>query len=245
MEELPVFFSPRAWVEDSEHYVPNDWRYAEGWPPQDAKLRRLYLRGDGSLGADGPAGAPRAYRYDPRRPIPTSGGRNMLIDAGPRDQRAVEALPDYGLIYRGEPLAADLTIAGEVRVTLHMQSDCPDTDFVAKLIDLHPDGRAMLMMDGVIRAMYRKPSGAPRPLLQGRVERLTIDLGHTHHTFRPGHRIGVDVTSSNFPRRARNTNSGNPVLANDGEADIRVATNTVHHAESTPSFLEIPVWDKC
>jgi putative CocE/NonD family hydrolase len=245
MEEPPVFFSPRAWVEDSEHYVPNDWRYAEGWPPQDAKLRRLYLRGDGSLGADGPAGAPRAYRYDPRRPIPTSGGRNMLIDAGPRDQRAVEALPDYGLIYRGEPLAADLTIAGEVRVTLHVQSDCPDTDFVAKLIDLHPDGRAMLMMDGVIRAMYREPSGAPRPLLQGRVERLTINLGQIHYTFRPGHRIGVDVTSSNFPRRARNTNSGNPVLANDREADIRVATNTVHHAESTPSFLEIPVWGKC
>jgi putative CocE/NonD family hydrolase len=245
MEERPVFFSLRAWVEDSAHYVPNDWRYAEGWPPQDAKLRRLYLRGDGSLGAGGPAGAPRAYRYDPRRPIPTSGGRNMLIDAGPHDQRAVQALPDYGLIYRGEPLAADLTIAGEVRVTLHAQSDCPDTDFVAKLIDLHPDGRAMLLMDGVMRAMYREPSGAPRPLLQGRVERLTINLGHIHYTFRPGHRIGVDLTSSNFPRRARNTNSGNPVLANDREADIRVATNTVHHAESTPSFLDIPVWDKC
>ena len=108
----------------------------------------------------------------------------MLIDAGPRDQRPAQALPDYGLIYRGEPLAEDLTIAGEVRVTLHVQSDCPDTDFVAKLIDLHPDGRAMLMMDGVIRAMYREPSGAPRPLLPGRVERLTIDLGQIHYTFR-------------------------------------------------------------
>jgi putative CocE/NonD family hydrolase len=167
----------------------------------------------------------------------------MLIDAGPRDQRPVQALPDYGLIYRGGALAEDLTIAGEVRVTLSVQSDCPDTDFVAKLIDLNPDGRAMLLMDGVIRAMYRDPSGEPRHLLPGQVERLTINLGHIHHTFGAGHRIEVDITSSNFPRRARNTNSGNPVLANDTEADIRVATNIVHHAERTPSFLDIPVLD--
>jgi len=76
------------------------------------------------------------------------------------------------------------------------------------------------------------------------VERLTINLGHIHHTIRAGHRIEVDITSSNFPRRARNTNSGNPLLANDTEANIRVATNAVHHAEETPSFVEIPVLGK-
>jgi putative CocE/NonD family hydrolase len=165
----------------------------------------------------------------------------MLIEAGSRDQRPVQSLPDYGLIYRGEPLPRNHTIAGSVRVTLHVQSNCSDTDFVAKLIELEPGGRAMLLMDGVTRAMYRDPSGEPRPLVPGRVEGLTIDLGHIHHTFRAGHRIEVDITSSNFPRRARTTNSGNPVLANDGEADIRVATNTVHHAETTPSFIELPV----
>jgi putative CocE/NonD family hydrolase len=241
MEEPPVFYSPRAWVEDHAKYLPNDWLYAECWPPRDAEPRRLYLRGDGSLSGAGPGGAGRTYRYDPSRPIPTLGGRNMLIDAGPHDQRPVQALPDYGLIYRGDPLSADLTIAGEVRLTLYVESDCPDTDFVAKLIDLQPDGRAMLMMDGVMRAMYREPSDEPRRLLQGQVERLTINFGHIHYTFRSGHRIEVDVTSSNFPRRARNTNSGNPVLAKDREADIRNAVNTIHHAESTPSFLEIPV----
>ena len=135
----------------------------------------------------------------------------------------------------------NLTIAGSVHATLHIQSNCPDTDFVAKLIELMPDGRAMMLMDGVVRAMYRDPSGEPRPLVPGRVEGLTIDLGHIHHTFAAGSRIEVDVTSSNFPRRARNTNSGNPVLANDGDADIRVATNTVHHVEATPSFIELPV----
>ncbi len=236
-----VFYSPRAWVADRTNFAPDDWVHAERWPPPGTSPRRLYLQGDGSLDAAEPGGLPRSYHYDPRRPIPTLGGRNMLIDAGPRDQRPAQSLPDYGLIYRGEVLEEDLTIAGNVRVTLHIQSNCPDTDFVAKLIELEPDGRAMLLMDGVTRAMYRDPSGEPRHLVPGRVERLTIDLGHICHTVRAGHRIEIDVTSSNFPRRTRNTNSGNPVLANDSEADIRIATNTVDHAEATPSFVEIPV----
>jgi len=99
----------------------------------------------------------------------------------------------------------------------------------------------MLLMDGVTRAMCRDPSSEPRHLVPGRVEQLAIDLGHICHTIRAGHRIEVDVTSSNFPRRARNTNSGHPVMANDGDADIRVATNTIHHTEKTPSFVELPV----
>ena len=236
-----MYYSPRAWIEDRAGYVADDWLHAERWPPPGVRPHRLYLRGDGSLATGGPAGAPRSFDYDPRRPVPTLGGRNMLIDAGPRDQRPVHSLPDYGLIYRGEALQENLTIAGSVHATLHIQSNCPDTDFVAKLIELMPDGRAMMVMDGVVRAMYRDPSGEPRPLVPGRVERLTITLGDIHHTFRPGHRVEVDVTSSNFPRRARNTNSGNPVLAHDGDADIRVATNTVHHAEEMPSFIELPV----
>jgi uncharacterized protein len=241
IDEPAVFYSPRAWIDDRRNYAPDDWRYVERWPPPGTRPHRLYLHGEGYLSPDGPGGPPRSYDYDPRRPIPTLGGRNMLIDAGPRDQRPAQGLPDYGLIYRGEALEEDLTVAGAVRVTLHIQSSCPDTDFVAKLIELEPDGRAMLLMDGVVRALYRDPSGEPRRLVPGQVERLTIDLGHIHHTFRAGHRIEVDVTSSNFPRRARNTNSGHPVLADDRDADIRVAANTVHHADATPSFIELPV----
>jgi uncharacterized protein len=236
-----VFYSPRAAVTDRTDYVPRDWRRAERWPPPGVRPHRLYLRGDGSLSPDGPDGAPRAYSYDPRRPIPALGGRNMLIEAGPRDQRPARALPDYGLVYRSAPLAEDLTIAGNVRVTLHVESDCPDTDFVAKLIEADPDGPAIMWMDGVVRALYRDPSGLARPLSPGRIEQLTIDLGHIHHIFLAGHRIEIDVTSSNFPRRARNTNSGHPVLARDSEADIRVARNRVHHDAATPSFVELPV----
>ncbi|HEV8678087.1 MAG TPA: CocE/NonD family hydrolase [Stellaceae bacterium] len=238
--EPPVYYSPRAWVAERARYVPDDWRHAERWPPPGARPRRFYLRDDGSLADDGPGGGPRGYTYDPRRPIPTLGGRNMLIDPGPLDQRPGRALPDYGLIYRGEALRRDLTIAGNVRVTLHVGSDCPDTDFVAKLIEKKPDGEAMLLMDGVVRAMYRDPLSGAQPLVADRVYRVTIDLGDIHHTLAAGSRIEVDVTSSNFPRRARNTNSGNPVLAQDGDDAIRVAANTVHHAGATPSFIELP-----
>jgi putative CocE/NonD family hydrolase len=241
MDQPAVFYSPRAWVEDRAGYVAHDWRYAERWPLPGAKLHRLYLRGDGSLSLGGGAGASRSYSYDPRHPIPTRGGRNMLIDAGPRDQRPLYDLPHYGLIYQGEPLERDLTIAGAVRVTLHVQSDCRDTDFIAKLIEREPNGRATLLMDGVVRAMYRDPGPEPKYLQPDQVYPLTINLAHIHHTFRAGSRIQLDITSSNFPRRARNTNSGNPVLARDTEADIRVATNTVHHDDLTPSCLELPV----
>lgn len=237
----PVYYSPRAWIEDTSSYVADDWRYAEHWPPRDVNARRYYLCGDGSLSSLGPAGEPRRYRYDPRCPIPTLGGRNMLIDAGPRDQRPARALDNYGLVYRSAPLASDTTIAGEVIATLHVESDCPDTDFVAKLVEVGPDGRAMLLMDGVARAMYRDRSAASaQPLVAGQIVRLVVSLAHIHHTIRAGHRIEVDITSSNFPRRARNTNSGHPVLAADTAADVRVARNVVHHAATTPSYIDLP-----
>jgi len=241
IDEPAVFYSPRAWIEDRAGYKSDDWRHAERWPPPGTEPQRLHLHGDGSLAAEGPGGDPREYRYDPRRPVPTFGGRNMLIDAGPRDQRPAQALPDYGLVYRGEPLAEELTIAGNVRVTLHVQSDCPDTDFVVKLIELLPDGQAMLLMDGIVRAMYREGTAEPQHLEPDRVYRVTIGLGDIHHTVHAGSRIEVDVTSSNFPRRARNTNSGHPLLARDSEPDIRVARNAVHHGAATPSFIELPV----
>jgi hypothetical protein len=239
-DEPPVYYSPRAWIDEPASYVPDDWRHAEHWPLPGTEQQRLYLCGDGTLSAGGPGGDSRGYDYDPRHPVPTYGGRNMLIDAGPRDQRPARGHPDYGLVYRGEPLAADFTIAGSVRVTLHVESDCPDTDFVAKLIEVGVDGQARLLMDGVTRVLFRE-GAEPQPLSPGEVVALTIDLAQLHHKVPAGHRLEVDVTSSNFPRRARNTNSGHPVLARDGEADIRVAQNTVHHAAATPSYVEIEV----
>ncbi len=240
MEEQPVFYSPRAWVEDLEGYAPHDWRHAETWPPPGTETRRWYLRGDGTLG-ERAGGAPRSYVYDPRRPVPTLGGRNMLILSGVQDQQDLQCLTDYGLIYRSEPLPEDVTVAGSVEAVLVVESDCPDTDFVVKVTDIHQDGRALLMMDGVIRAMYRDGATEPKALSPGAAAEVHIHLGGIHHTFAAGHRIGLDVTSSNFPRRARNPNSGHPVLADDGATDIRVATNTLHHAGDKASYLVLPV----
>jgi putative CocE/NonD family hydrolase len=128
-----------------------------------------------------------------------------------------------------------------VYLTLHIQSNCRDTDFVGKLIELQPDGRAMLLMDGVVRAMYRNAAAGPQQLAPEQVYQVTIQLGDIHHTFAAGSRLQVDITSSNFPRRARNTNSGNAVLANDTAADIQTATNVVHHSEERPSFIVLPM----
>jgi uncharacterized protein len=241
MEEPPIFYAPCAWAENWAAYKPNDWRHSETWPPADASRRRLYLHGDGYLGGD-PGGGVRSYEYDPRNPNPTLGGRNMLIPGGQVDQRPAQNRPNYGLMYDGDVLAADLTLAGDASVVLHVESDCPDTDFIAKLIEVKPDGRTMLLMDGVQRAMYRaisRDGGADAKHLQpGEVYELRVGLGDIHHTVSAGSRLQVDVVSSNFPRRARNTNSGNSMLAKDTDADIRVAKNTVHHGEFTASYLE-------
>jgi putative CocE/NonD family hydrolase len=241
LERPAVLYSPRAWIDEVKDYVPDDWCESERWPPASSVPERLYLHADGRLSAALPSnGETRSYRYDPHHPIPTLGGRNMSIDAGPLDQRPLYDLPDYGLIYRSAVLEHELTIAGEVRVTLNVESDCPDTDFVAKLIELKPDGCASLIMDGVTRAMYRDPTQKPQPLQANTVYQLTINLAQIAHTFRAGSIIQIDVTSSNFPRRARNTNSGNSMLANDSDADVRIANNVIHHAAKMPSFIELP-----
>ena len=245
IDEPAVYYSPRAWTEAEERYTPDDWRRAETWPPAGTRTQSVFLTGEGRLGA-APAGDPRRYISDPRQPNPTLGGRNMLITAGQVDQRPVQALRHYGLMYTGEKLAHDLTLAGAVRVTLHVSSDCPDTDFIAKLIEVTPDGRTLLLMDGVTRALYRESildpaHNHPQPLEPGTIYPVTINLADIHHTVRAGSRLQVDIVGSNFPRRARNTNSGHPVLAHDSEADIRVATNTVYHAAGTPSFVEMSV----
>lgn len=239
IEEPAVYYSPRAWIDDDVHYVANDWKQAERWPPPTT-TRTYHLRSDMTLAPTATSGPTRSFVYDPCKPIPTLGGRNMLIAAGQLDQQAVRRLPHYGLVYRSEPLPTPITIAGEVRVVLHVGSDCPDTDFIVKLIDHGPDGRALLLMDGIARAMLRGGTEA-KPLHTDDVVRLEASLAHLHHTVAAGHRIEIDITGSNFPRRARNTNSGNPALADDDASCIRVATNSIHHGPATPSLVEIPI----
>ena len=239
LDEPPIYYSPRSWTGTPTSYKADDWRQADQWPPAAAAPRRFNLTYEGGLTeAESGVGA-RVFTYDPRHPVPTYGGRNMAIDPGPLDQRPASSHRNYGLLYEGEPLDEDLIIAGPVYVALRVSSDCPDTDIVAKLVEVQADGEERLLMDGVIRMMLR--DGFPQPLEPGDPIDVAIPLGQLHHTVGTGNRLRVDVTSSNFPRRARNTNSGNLVLAKDTEADIRIAQNTIHHGDGIECFLEMTV----
>ena len=227
----------------------NEWRTAGEWPPAGATARAFYLhgagsansaRGNGALTHDRPAGSepPDRYLYDPLRPVPTEGGPTLQAQVGlpgPRDQRAIEARDDV-LCYTTEPLAQPLTVAGPVTVTIWAITDAPDTDWTAKLVDVLPDGRAVSLTDGIIRARFRDSLSDPSPVTPGEPARYTIELANTAHRFGRGHRVRLEVSSSNFPRFQPNPNTGRPAAS---ETAPRPAVQHVLHDGDRPSCLEL------
>jgi hypothetical protein len=215
----------------------NRWRVADDYPLPGTRYAPWYLRDAGGLTPDAPAGAGGAdgFRYDPDDPVPTLGGATLNIPGGAYDQRPIEG---RCLTYTSAPLERDLTIVGDVRCVLHAMSSAPDTDFVVRLTDVHPDGFSRLLCDGILRARYRESGTQPTPLAPGRVYELPVDLWATANTFRRGHRIRVAVTSSSFPRFDRNLNTGGAVAA---EARGQAALNTVFHDALRPSRIVLPV----
>ena len=163
-------------------------------------------------------------------------------NAGPRDQRDVETRSDV-LYYTTAPLSQPLEVTGPVQMVLYVSSSAVDTDFTAKLVDVWPDGRRENLADGIIRARYRDSLSQPSLLQSGHVYEVTVDLVATANVFGPGHRIRLEVSSSNFPRFDRNTNTGG-VIATDRAADIRQAVNHIHHGRDTPSRLILPVIER-
>ncbi len=226
------------------------WITADEFPLPDAVETRLYLRsggnantsaGDGLLTADGPGGAADEYVYDPADPVPTVGGNmccaNDLLPSGAFDQREVE-LRDDVLVYTTPPLDEDLTVIGPVRVALWAASSAPDTDFTAKLVDVHPDGYAHNVSEGIIRARYRDSDHRASWLTPGAVHDYTIDLGYTASVFRRGHRIRLEVSSSNFPHFDRNPNTA---TAFGEEGNLTPTTQRVYHDALHPSQLVLQV----
>jgi uncharacterized protein len=189
--------------------------------------------------ADPPAGPERlnTYTYDPEQPVPTLGGATLNLPGGAYDQRPIEG---QCLVYTSPPLAQPLTIIGDVRCVLYAQSSAPDTDWVVRLTDVHPDGFSRLLCDGILRARYRDSAAAPSPLTPGTLYTFVVDLWATANTFLPGHRLRVAVTSSSFPRFDRNPNTG----ASFGtDAHGQVAFNTLVHDAAHPSHILLPVID--
>lgn len=214
----------------------NKWREAESWPLSGAASRSFYLASDGRLAAEAEAMEGSAsYDYDPEQPVPTMGGVNSHIfpdRAGPRDQARFAGRKDV-LVFNTAPLRSDLLLAGPITVLLHAASSVEDTDFVAKLIDIAPDGYQLIVEDGIVRARFRNGSVA-EPIEPGEVYEYAIDLGSTGLRVPKGHRISLHISSSNFPKYHRNPNTGEDSLQAE---DFEVATQQIFFGGSMPSRL--------
>ena len=228
----------------------NVWRDEDDWPLARTQWTRWYLHPGGSLSPAAPRpGAPASrFSYDPADPAPTTGGATFITGGpdggvswmgGPRDQRAVEARPDV-LSFTSEVLDADLEVTGPLQVTLHAATSAADTDFTAKLVDVWPDGRAMGVADGIVRARYRDGTGRAKAITPGAVGEYQIDLIATSQVFKTGHRVRVDLSSSNFPCYDRNPGNGAPA-ATATEHDFVVAEQTICHDSGHPSYITLPV----
>jgi putative CocE/NonD family hydrolase len=223
----------------------NTWRDEQEWPLARARATKYFLQsggqantsdGDGRLSNDAPGDQPAdAFVYDPWDPVPTGalGGYSRI----PSDQRAIEQRSDV-LVYTTEPLATDVEITGPISLTLWVASSARDTDFTGKLVDVWPDGTARALTDGILRARYRNGKARPELLTPDEPVEITIDLGATSNLFRAGHRIRLEVSSSNFPRFDRNPNTGG-VIGKDGE--LRRARQRVFHDARRPSYLTLPI----
>jgi putative CocE/NonD family hydrolase len=241
------------------------WLASDCWPPKGVVSKPIYLADGGKLSFREPTEkqSSRTYRYDPRNTVSSNGrcivpfgpsARAGFRGMGPRDQMDLETLPGHGtpgkpiaeradvLTYQSAPLTKELRIAGDLAVCLWVSSDAPDTDFFVKLIDLYPSspdypqGYAFPVSEGILRARYRESFERPVLLQPGQLYRLRIPLEPAANLFKTGHRIRVDICSSNFPNFDINPNTGNP---NDRQP--RIAVNTVYHQLDHASFIELPV----
>jgi len=225
----------------------NVWRDEYEWPLARTQYTPYYFRskgkansdkGDGILSPEPPADEPADhYIYDPYQPVPTLGGNTLGIAMGVFDQRPVESMPNV-LVYTSPPLEKDLEVTGPIRVELFASSSAPDTDFTAKLVDVRPDGYGQNIADGIIRARYRNSLTYPSLLRPGEIYEFTIDLWATSHVFKTGHRIRVDISSSNFPRFDRNPNTGNRI---NTDRELRSAEQRIFHDSKYPSHILLPV----
>lgn len=230
------------------------WATADTFPLPATRKVRFHLRsggkansrrGDGVLDADKLSDGPDdTFVYDPRQPVPSYGGGLCCVTlgsyfgSGAQDQSVVE-LRDDVLVYTSVPLANDLAAVGPVTVSFWARSTARDTDFTAKLVDVHPDGFAQNVLDRIVRARFREGSKKPPSLIEpGKAYQYTIDLGYAGTVFKRGHRVRLDISSSNFPHLARNHNTGDDPA---GDTRFVTATQTLLHTASQPSYVELSI----
>lgn len=225
----------------------NAWRDEREWPLARTRWTRYYLHsdghansrfGDGTLSPEQPAAEPTDdYRYDPARPVPFLTEPTSSQIGGPDDYAAVERRDDV-LVYRTEPLAQDIEVTGPISVELFAASSAPDTDFTAKLTDIWPTGFVQRLCDGIVRARFREGMESPTLIEPGTIYRYTIDCWNTAQVFQAGHRIGLEIASSAFPKFARNLNTGAPLGLT---SEMAVAEQRIYHDAEHPSALLLPI----
>jgi uncharacterized protein len=229
----------------------NTWHEASDWPLPQTAWQRFFLHsrgsansytGDGLLSRDEPGQeAADTFIYDPHNPVFTTGGRGAEAEngfvTGPIDQGHVERRPDV-LCYTSPELPEEIEITGPLEIHLFASSSCKDTDFTAKLVDVYPNGRAYNIADGIVRAKFRNSMASPEFLKSGEIVEFLLRLGPVSQAFRPGHRIRIDISSSNFPTYDRNMNTGNPVGVDSTGIKAR---QTVYHQIGYASYIDLPV----
>ncbi|MGW6035131.1 CocE/NonD family hydrolase [Gordonia terrae] len=230
----------------------DEWRDEVDWPLPDTRYTEYHLdsagsaatrHGDGSLQTAVPASESLdEIAYDPRDPVPTAGGALLPPEPGlygPVDQSVVDGRDDI-LCYTTPILDEPLEVTGHVELKVFVSSSAVDTDITAKLVDVFPDGRAINLCDGILRLRYRDDLSNPTPVTPDEVYEVTVQLGVTSNVFLPGHRVRLDISSSNFPRFDRNTNTGG-FISGESIDDAVVATNRVLHGPAHPSRLVLPI----
>ena len=229
----------------------NKWRFETKYPLTNTEYRKLYLhskggansaRGNGKLSWNTPNSnsKPDHYRYDPNNPVKSLGGNNCCgvpTRAGPVDQQSIEQRHDV-LVYTSDFLQESLEVTGPIKLKLYASSSSTETDFVAKLIDVYPDGTAINVAEGLLRTRYRKSLDQPKTLDPGKIYELMIDLVDTSNLFLKGHRIRLDVTSSHFPQFNRNLNTGEAFGLHQKP---QAANQTIYHSNTYPSHFILPI----
>ena len=229
----------------------NEWRDEYEWPLARTRWTPFYLHsggqansrfGDGALSTTLPgAGEPAdQYRYDPARPVPFITDPRSTQIGGPDDYSAIERRDDV-LVYMTEPLVEDMEVTGPIKVELYASSSAPDTDFMAKLVDIWPSGFTQRLCDGMVRARFREGMDKPSLIEPGRIYRFSIDCWNTSQVFKEGHRIGLEIASSAFPKFDRNLNTGAPLGVT---TEMVVAEQRIYHDEEHPSIVVLPLLPK-
>jgi putative CocE/NonD family hydrolase len=229
----------------------NKWQASEQWPPENTKLVTYYLNsggdantmyGDGVLTTRMPnKDNPDSFVYDPMNPVKSYGGNvcctGNAVQGGAFDQRVMETRNDI-LVYTTDVLEEGVEVTGFIESTLYVSSDVKDTDFTIKLIDVHPDGTAYNLDETIQRARYREGYDKEVFMKEGEVYKIDLTPMATSNYFKKGHRIRIEVSSSNFPRFARNLNTGGN---NYNESEGVIANNTIHHSKKYPSNIKLPI----